>query len=104
MRKLTIFVDMDDVLENLLDHWVNELNTQFGTAVKTEDIKSWNIEQYFAPHTQEEVRRVLLTPGFWDNLEAKPDAQILLKLMIEDGHTVKVCTATHYLNVKNPTA
>lgn len=26
MKKLTILVDMDDVLENLVECWVNELN------------------------------------------------------------------------------
>ena len=32
MKKLTILVDMDDVLENLVECWVNELNKKCGSG------------------------------------------------------------------------
>lgn len=33
MKKLTILIDMDDTLEDLLGAWVSYLNTQYGTNV-----------------------------------------------------------------------
>ena len=33
MKKLTILVDMDDVLENLVECWVNELNKKCGSSL-----------------------------------------------------------------------
>ena len=33
MKKLTILVDMDDVLENLVECWVDELNKKCGSSL-----------------------------------------------------------------------
>ena len=44
MAKLTVLIDMDDVIEDLLGAWVQALNTKFGTDVKAEDISSWEIK------------------------------------------------------------
>ena len=43
MKKLTILIDMDDTLEDLLGAWVSYLNTQYGTNVHKEDIRQWDI-------------------------------------------------------------
>lgn len=40
MKKLTILIDMDDTLEDLLGAWVSYLNTQYGTNVHKEDTGS----------------------------------------------------------------
>ena len=37
MKKLTILVDMDDVLENLVECWVDELNKKCGSSLCEED-------------------------------------------------------------------
>jgi hypothetical protein len=46
MRKLTILVDMDDVLNNLIERWVEELNILSGTSVAYED-KAGKLEERF---------------------------------------------------------
>lgn len=43
MKKLTILVDMDDVLENLVECWVNELNKKCGSSLCEEDITCHSI-------------------------------------------------------------
>lgn len=47
MKKLTILVDMDDVLENLVECWVNELNKKCGSSLREEDITDWRIAKFF---------------------------------------------------------
>ena len=43
MKKLTILVDMDDTIEQLLNAWIAAVNSKFGTAVTYDDIKSWDV-------------------------------------------------------------
>ena len=47
MKKLTILVDMDDVLENLVECWVDELNKKCGSSLCEEDITDWRIAKFF---------------------------------------------------------
>lgn len=47
MKKLTILVDMDDVLENLVECWVNELNKKCCSSLREEDITDWRIAKFF---------------------------------------------------------
>ena len=54
-KKLTILVDMDDTIENLLVHWIGWLNETYGTSVNAEEIRSWNINEAFPELRPEEV-------------------------------------------------
>ena len=47
MKKLTILVDMDDTIEQLLKAWIAAVNSKFGTAVTYDDIKSWDVSEAF---------------------------------------------------------
>ena len=38
MKRLTILIDMDDTIVNLLDTWVEWLNRSFGTNVSPMDV------------------------------------------------------------------
>ena len=46
MEKLTILVDMDDVIEGLGPPWIEYLNNRFGTDEKWEHIDDWNFEKF----------------------------------------------------------
>lgn len=96
MMRLTILVDLDDVLWDLCGHWVNELNRLFGTEVNVNDITDWNIKQFFSNLNEAELYIPINTPFFWDEVEAIDGAQYYLKRLLNDGHRVKIVTATHY--------
>jgi len=99
MKKLTILIDMDDVLEELTEAWISELNRIYSTSVSPSDITSWNIADFFPALTQNEVYSPLHDPNFWKSLRPTPEAQKIVKRLIEDGHTVRIVTASHYNTV-----
>ena len=95
-NKLTILVDMDDVLENLVECWVAELNLRFGTTVSIEDVTTWNIAEVFPSLTSEQVFSPLYDSCFWGKLSALPEAAKYLKRLIDDGHKIRIVTASYY--------
>lgn len=64
MKKLTILVDMDDVLENLVECWVDELNKKCGSSLCEEDITDWRIAKFFPSLTNEDLFSPLNTAEF----------------------------------------
>ena len=54
MNRLTILIDMDDVLENLIECWITELNSRHETTVHPEDITDWRIGTFFPFLTKED--------------------------------------------------
>ena len=85
IKRLTILIDMDDVLENLVECWVAALNRKHGTTVKPEDITNWLIGEFFPSLTKEELFAPLNDPAFWGNLSPMPFAQDVICRLIDDG-------------------
>lgn len=104
MKKFTILIDMDDVLEELTEAWISELNRIYSTSVSPSDITSWKITDFFPSLTQSEVYSPLHEPSFWRSLRPTPDAQMIVKRLIDDGHTVRIVTASHYNTVSHKIA
>lgn len=93
---MTILIDCDDVLEDLVSCWVSELNTKFGTRVNVENITEWKLAKFFPTLTSDELYSPLFDPEMWAKLEVMPDAPQIVKRLIDDGHKVRIVTATHY--------
>lgn len=71
MKKLTILIDMDDTLEDLLGAWVSYLNTQYGTNVHKEDIRQWDISVAFPSLSKTQVYEPILLDDFLEDRPAK---------------------------------
>ena len=97
---MTILVDFDDTLVDLLKPWCEVLNKKAHTKVKPEDIKSWDICSYFPTLTCKEIFEPLDKPSMWKKVQIKLNADKVLKKLIDDGHDVYIVTATHYNNIK----
>lgn len=95
MRKLTILVDMDDTIEDLLGAWVAWLNKHHGLNVKPEDIKSWDITQYF-PLSNSEIYAPLNEDAFWNTVKPKDGAAGYLAKLKLDGHKLYIVTTSGY--------
>lgn len=98
-KKLTILVDMDDTIENLLVHWIDWLNEAYGTSVDAEEIRSWNIQEAFPDLTAEQVYEPLLLDEFWFRVTPKPDAQEYLQTLADDGHEIYITTSSNYKTI-----
>ena len=94
MRKLTILVDMDDVLNNLLEVWLNQLNCAYDLMVRYQDIRKWDMRLYFPTLTEKQIYKPLESSYFWLRVGPKPGARKALVDLIEQGHVVKVVTAS----------
>ena len=93
---MTILVDMDDVLEQLVAGWVAYLNERFGTNKSTEDVRSWNVSLAFPELTHEQVYSAVSDDHLWDFVKPMPGAVETLKKLIDEGHEVYIVTATGY--------
>ena len=95
MKKLTILVDLDEVLNNLLEAWVKYLNDRYGMNADMHDKCTWSLKGLYPSLTEEQIDEPLYESGFWKTLDTKPYSVEYLQKMIDDGHDVFVVTATH---------
>lgn len=100
MKKLTILIDVDNVLEDLHTPWVNALNKKYGTNVKPEEITSWGIEEYFPSLSRTQVFSPLHDKAFWKKLDPMYGAKNILERLKIDGHKLYVATSSHPDTVK----
>lgn len=98
--KMTILVDIDNTIENLLSGWFEALNEKYGTHVKAEDVTDWNVSLFFPTLTRPQIYDIMKEEGFWNRVTPKEDAMEYLPKLVEDGHDVYLCTATDWLDIK----
>ena len=90
---MTILVDFDDTLIDLLKPWCEALNKKAHTKVKPDDIKSWDICSYFPTLTRKEIFEPLDKPSMWKKVQIKLNADKVLKKLIDDGVIEKLGNA-----------
>jgi len=96
MKKLTIMIDADGVLENFSETWVAYLNNKYGTAVSHEDVREWDMTKAFPMLTPEQVLSTERDKELYTNLKPIPGAPEALQKLLNDGHELYVVTNTHY--------
>lgn len=97
---MTILVDMDDTIEQLLKAWVSRANEKYGRNVTLEEITDWNVAVPYRGITREEIYGVIYEPGFWSSVEPMPGAAEALKHFMDEGHDVFIVTATEIEHVE----
>lgn len=95
---MTILVDMDDTIENLSVVWVDYLNKKYGTSVRYEDVKSYDLKLAFYCLSEAEIYSVLLEKELWETVKPLKNAPEYLEKLKNDGHKVYLLTATHPSN------
>ena len=96
---MTILVDMDDTIEQLLKEWIRSVNEKFGRSAAVDEVKSWNVAAVYPGLSWEDVYMVTVEPGFWGRVEPIPGAAEGLKKLMDRGHDVMIVTATYYESV-----
>ena len=97
---MTILVDMDDVLEQLVEGMLRYVNAKYGTAVSPEDIVEWNLAKAFPTLTREMVYSPEYDESFWQTVDPMPGADRILRRLLREGHEIYVVTATEYETLK----
>lgn len=96
MKRLTILVDMDDTIEDLLSAWVSYLNTKYGTSIQKDDVTQWDISKSFPTLSREQVYEPLYLDSFWLSVKPINGAAETLQKLIKDGHQVLIVTTSSY--------
>ena len=96
---MTILVDMDDTIEQLLAAWIDKLNAMYGYAVTPEDSTDWDVSKAFPGLTREQVYDVPRHNDFWKDVEPVPGAAEVMQRWIADGHDVYIVTASQYESI-----
>lgn len=99
MKKLTILVDMDDTIEQLLQAWVRGANETYNRNVAYDDITSWDVSAAYPGLTWEQIYAIPMQPGFWKTVEPVPGASEALQRLMDAGHSVFIVTATPHESV-----
>ena len=93
---MTILVDMDDVLEQLIEGWVAYCNHFYGTHAVPADVKNWDMSLAFPTLTYDQVYAAVRDDRLWDFVYPMPGADEALRRLLAEGHTIYVVTATDY--------
>ena len=98
-KKLTILVDMDDTIEQLLKAWIRGVNDKYNRQVVYDDVTSWDVSAAYPGLTWEQVYEIPMQPGFWKTVEPIPGAAEALKRLMDAGHEIYIVTATPHESV-----
>lgn len=93
---MTILVDMDDVLDDLLAAWVGWLNRTHGTTVYPDDVDDWDIAKFFPYLTRSQVFEPLYLDEFWSTVWPRYGAYTAMAAFKKAGDKVYVVTNSHY--------
>ena len=91
---MTILVDMDDTIEQLLKALVKRANERFGRCATVDEVTDWSIVCAFPGLEKIQILDFMCEPDFWENVEPVPGAAEGLKHFMDEGHQVYVVTAT----------
>ncbi len=96
---MTILVDMDDTIEQLLQAWVEGVNREYRCNVKYEDVAEWDVSAAFPGLTREQVYAIPMRQGFWKTVKPFPGAADALRRLVDAGHELLIVTATQFESV-----
>lgn len=98
---MTILVDMDDVMTNLLEVWTKFLGDIYGVYVNKDDIKEWDMRVAYPTLTSEQIYSVTNDERLWKEVRPIPGAvEYLQALKYHDGHDIYIVTAAHYGSIE----
>ena len=97
---MTILVDMDDTMEQLLEALVKRANERFGRNAAVDDVTDWSIVCAFPGIEKRQILDFMREADFWEDVKPVPGAAEALKHFMDEGHDVYVVTATEFEHVR----
>lgn len=92
MITYNIVIDADDVLENLLEVWVDELNEKHGLDYSVDTMKEWSMAHNITELTEGQIYDPLYDDAVWERLMPKYGAADALDILHDMGHNIYICT------------
>jgi 5'-nucleotidase len=98
MMIIKIGIDLDSVLNNLNEKWLEAYNKVYNDKLTINDIHSWDMTMYVKPECGKKIYG-FLNESLLETLTPLPDSiQVTKKL--SEKHDLYIVTATHYKNVE----
>lgn len=91
VRKLHLFIDMDEVTADLMNPWLTWVNTTFNLNHKYTDVKGWEIHRFVECGKQ--CYDFLAEEGVYSALDPIPGAVKALNALQVAGHKITFVTA-----------
>jgi len=88
-KKLTIYLDLDEVICKLLDKLCRIYNYKYDKNLKPNDIKTYSLSQYIG----EKGIEILKQPGFFRMLEPIEGAIETIKKLVNDGNEMFIISS-----------
>lgn len=95
---LTLLIDMDNVVANLLKKWLDTYNSTYGDTLLPEHITQWDLHKQITKCSPAEFYGIIAQPGFFADLEVMPYAVEVIQRLHSAGHSIYFLTATPYDN------
>lgn len=96
-----IALDLDDVINNLVDVWIDYYNMDYKDTLKIEDIKSWDIGSCVKPICGKDIFKYVERPDFFSNLGIRENALNVLE-RLNSKYDLAVTTSYKYdINVQD---
>jgi 5'(3')-deoxyribonucleotidase len=97
---MRIFVDVDDVVLNLLKEWLRLYNLDYGENLKPSDIKDWYVHKFVNPKCGNKIYDYLSLPKLYDNVLPFPHALSTINYLRDElGH--RIIFATKEVEMRN---
>jgi len=94
-KRLKIGIDLDSVLNNLNEVWIDVYNKDYSDNLTNEDILTWDIASYTKPECGNKMFDYLLTPNFFRDLGMQPDAREVVE-WLSQWADLYIVTAYHW--------
>lgn len=92
---MIIGVDLDCVLNNMDEVWIQRYNQDYNDQLTIQDIKTWGIDKIVKPDCGKQIYAYWKEPGFFRNLSVQPNAKDVMKRLCENhNHEVFIVTAS----------
>lgn len=90
----SIGIDLDGVLNNMHEEWINRYNKDYDDNLTIDDIKGWGIQEYVKPECGDKMLDYVFQEGFFNSLKPqKHSVEVTRELM--KHYEVYIVTATH---------
>ena len=78
-KEITILVDIDDTIEDLVGAWCGWLNSRYSTRVLPKQVTQWDMHIAFPTLSHNQIYAPLEMADFWQTVKPREDAMKYLK-------------------------
>jgi 5'-nucleotidase len=95
-KSITILIDMDAVLVDILGTWLPLINKDYNENLTADNLTDWNVTGCAKNATHDQIMEYLYEEDFFANLKPIDGAIEVFKKLYEEGFNIWIVTAPPY--------